>query len=151
MNGIHKKDIEMIKILKKDGRISDAEIARRLKLSKTTIRWRRMKLIQEKKIMIIAVMIYDNIGYSYARVGIKLKKDTPQSDIQELEREFIKNKNIYEIFEAIGTYDIILGFCAEKAQDLYKIIHKTLRGRNEIMDYDVSIFMKSLKVWGIPI
>ena len=151
MPELYRRDLEIIDLLKEDGKISDAEIARKLNLSKTTVRWRRMKLIQEKKIKIIAVIVFDNVGYSYARVGIKLKKDTPHSDVEKFEEELVKNKNIYSLFETISIYDIIIGFYAEKAQDLYKVIHKTLRGKKIIMDYDVTIYVKALKMWGIPI
>jgi len=151
MSELYRRDMEIIKILKEDGKISDAEIARKLNLSKTTVRWRRMKLVEEKKIRIMAVTIFDNVGYSYARVGIKLKKDTPQSDVQKFEEELVKNKNVYSLFETIGIYDIIVGFYAEKAQNLYQIIHKDLRGKKVIRDYDVTIYVKTLKAWGIPI
>lgn len=151
MAELYRRDLEIIKILKEDGKISDAEIARKLNLSKTTVRWRRMKLVEEKKIRIMAVMIFDHVGYSYARVGIKLKKDTLQSDVEKFEEELVKNKNVYSLFETIGIYDIIVGFCTGKARDLYQIIHKDLRGKKVIMDYDVTIYVKTLKAWGIPI
>jgi DNA-binding Lrp family transcriptional regulator len=151
MDNLNRKDRKIVNLLKEDGRISDAEIARRMNLSKTTVRWRRMKLIEEKKIKILGVIIFDNVGYSYARVGIKLKKDTPHLEVEEFEKKIVVGENVYSLFETIGIYDLIVGFCAQKAQDLYKIIHETLRGNKIVMDYDVTIYVKALKMWGTQV
>lgn len=44
---LSKKDWEIIKLLKKDARMSDAEIGRRIGLSKSAVRWRRINLQKE--------------------------------------------------------------------------------------------------------
>ena len=72
-------DIRIIELLKKDGRMPNTEIAKKLEISETTIRKRLKKLIGEEIIRIEAVVNHDKLGEEILG-NIKIKADVKKSD-----------------------------------------------------------------------
>ena len=56
MNKIDQTDIKIIKLLQKNGRMSNTEIAKNAGISETTVRYRMQRLIKEKYIEIAAII-----------------------------------------------------------------------------------------------
>lgn len=147
---LSKKDWEIIRLLKKNGRISDAEIARRLGMSKTAIRWRRINLQKRGCLMISAYLRFDKVGFSYAIVLIKLKADALKEDILKFKQKLMENPNVFEIYEIAGDYDILAGFFGEDVNSLHNVIEDAVRGENVINDYKILFGIKTLKGLEVP-
>jgi len=147
---LSKKDWEIIRLLKKNGRISDAEIARRLGMSKTAIRWRRINLQKRGCLMISAYLRFDKVGFSYAIVLIKLKADALKEDILKFKQKLMENPNVFEIYEIAGDYDILAGFFGEDVNSLHNVIEDAVRGESVINDYKILFGIKTLKGLEVP-
>lgn len=150
MKGLSKKDWQIIKLVKENGRISDAEIARRLGISKSAVRWRRINLQRKGYLFISAYLRFDKVGYSYATVLIKLKAGAEKREIRDLKEKLMKSENTFEIYEVIGDYDILVGFFAPDVQTLYEIIENILRGEECIHEYKILLGIRTLKGLEVP-
>jgi DNA-binding Lrp family transcriptional regulator len=147
---LSKKDWEIIRLLKKNGRISDAEIARRIGMSKTAIRWRRINLQKRGCLMISAYLRFDKVGFSYAIVLIKLKADALREDILKFKQKLMENPNVFEAYEIAGDYDILAGFFGEDVNSLHNVIEDAVRGEKVINDYKILFGIKTLKGLEVP-
>ncbi|ALM74058.1 Lrp/AsnC family transcriptional regulator [Thermococcus barophilus] len=147
---LSEKDWQIIRLLKENGRISDAEIARRLGMSKSAVRWRRTNLIRRGCLVISAYLRFDKVGFSYAIVLIKLKADAYKDQILSLKKKLMEQKSTFEIYEIAGDYDLLVGFFGEDIKILYQEIEKTLRGERCIQEYKILFGIKTLKGLEVP-
>ena len=114
-----KLDNKIVSMLKQDGRLSNANVARVLKVSEGTIRRRLKKMTNENVIKIFAVPNPESIGlHSEALIGIQVDPD---------KMEIIANK-VSKLHQATwvahttGTYDIFLWAAVESTEELGKFI-----------------------------
>ncbi|WP_457753421.1 Lrp/AsnC family transcriptional regulator [Thermococcus sp.] len=147
---LSEKDWQIIRLLKENGRISDAEIARRLGMSKSAVRWRRVNLIRRGYLFVSAYLRFDKVGFSYAAVLIKLKAAASRDEILSLKKKLMGCKSTFEIYEVAGDYDILVGFFGEDIKTLYHEIEKTLRGEECIQEYKILFGIKTLKGLEVP-
>ena len=69
-------DTKVIKILQKDGRASNAAIARKVGVSEGTVRHRLKRLVQEEYIQVVALPDFVKMGYqTQALVGIQVEPE----------------------------------------------------------------------------
>lgn len=147
---LSEKDWQIIRLLKENGRISDAEIARRLGMSKSAVRWRRVNLIRRGYLFVSAYLRFDKVGFSYAAVLIKLKATASRDEILSLKKKLMGCKSTFELYEVAGDYDILVGFFGEDIKMLYHEIEKTLRGEGCIQEYKILFGIKTLKGLEVP-
>ena len=114
-----KLDNKIVSMLKQDGRLSNANVARVLKVSEGTIRRRLKRMTNENIIRIFAVPNPESIGlHSEALIGIQVDPD---------KMEIIANK-VSQLEQATwvahttGTYDIFLWAAVESTEELGKFI-----------------------------
>ncbi|ASJ16451.1 transcriptional regulator [Thermococcus chitonophagus] len=145
MSKLSEKDWCIIELLKKNGRISDAEIARKLGMSKSAVRWRRTNLIRRGYIFISAYLRFDKVGYSYAIVLIKLNPAAKEEEIVRFMRKLMECKRTFEVYKTLGDYDLIVGFFGDNLEELTKEIESVLRGESTVKEYKVLVGVKTLK------
>jgi len=118
-----KLDFKIVNMLKKNGRLSNANVARTLNVSEGTIRRRLKKMTNENIIRIFAVPNPESIGlHSEALIGIQVDPD---------KMEIIANK-VSELDQATwvahttGTFDIFLWAAVESTEELGKFIRSSV-------------------------
>lgn len=114
-------DTRIIKILNKNGRTPNTEIAKKLNLSETAIRKRIKKLLDDEVIQIVAVVNQEKLGYIIAG-NIKIKADIKNIDavIKSLE----SHEGVWYIAHVTGAYDFDIEFRARSNSELTELIRK---------------------------
>ena len=114
-------DIKIIKILEKNSRISNTDIARKLNLSEGAIRKRIQKL---KKLGIIkrfsAIIDYNLLGYKICWIGLNVEKNK----IIDVLNKLPKNDNIKGIYLTYGDHDIIIEYIYKENKELEDYLNK---------------------------
>ena len=79
-------DSKIIHLLKRNGRMRNTEIAKKLKISETSIRKRLQRLFDNEVIQVVAIVNHSKIGYDIEG-NIKIKIDTKKTEqiMQKLE------------------------------------------------------------------
>ena len=147
---LSKKDWQIIRLLKENARMSDAEIGRRIGLSKSAVRWRRINLQRKGCLFISAYVRFDKLNYSYAFILLKLKPEVSGDQIRVLKRKLMEHEHTFEVYEVWGDYDILVGVFGEDISDLRKSVTKLIRGEDCIHDYKVLFGIKTLKGLEVP-
>lgn len=142
---LSKKDWQIIRLLKENARMSDAEIGRRIGLSKSAVRWRRINLQRSGCLFISAYLRFDKLGYNYAFVLIKLKPEMPKEQIIEFKKKLMENESTFEAYEIWGEYNLLVGMFGEDTSDLRKRVAEVIQGEKCIHDYKVLFGVKTLK------
>ncbi|WP_175060253.1 Lrp/AsnC family transcriptional regulator [Thermococcus sp. 2319x1] len=147
---LSKKDWQIIKLLKENARMSDAEIGRRIGLSKSAVRWRRINLQKNGRLFISAYLRFDKIGYNYAFILIKLKPEASKEQVISFKKKLMEHEHTFEVYEIWGDYDLLVGVFGEDTSDLRKTVMEILQEENCIHDYKIIFGIKTLKGLEVP-
>ena len=108
-------DTRIVDILQKDGRASNAGIAREVGVSEGTVRRRLKRLVQEEYIQVVALPDPVKMGYeSQALVGVQVdpdKIDQVADDLSELSQ-------VNWVAVTTGSYDIFAWATLQSAEAL---------------------------------
>ena len=114
-----KLDYEIVSMLKQDGRLSNANVSRVLKVSEGTIRRRLKRMTNENIIRIFAVPNPESIGlHSEALIGIQVDPDK----MEIIANKVSKLDQATWVAHTTGTYDIFLWAAVESTEELGKFI-----------------------------
>ncbi|MGC9133573.1 MAG: Lrp/AsnC family transcriptional regulator [Nanopusillaceae archaeon] len=123
-------DIKIIKLLERNSRISNMEIARKLNLSEGAIRKRIDKLIKMKVIKRFSAIInYNLLGYKICWIGLNIEKNK----IVDVINKIPINDNIKGIFLTYGDHDIIIEYIYKENKELEDYLNK-IREISEIKE-----------------
>jgi len=141
-------DIKIYQALRENGRMSDTEIAKRIGVSITTIRRRRLRLQKEGYLQVIGLLNLRAANVAYADVLVKLNQQAKIEEINEFINEAINNPRIYEVTQYIGgNHDVLLRFFEANLERLRYHIDKFLRNKGIIESYEVYLAIGSPKAW----
>ena len=115
---LDKIDVQILKCMAGDCRLSYRQIAQRLNLSTSTVS-KRIKKLQENKIINSFIPLIDANALNlvmYA-VGIKIKPGSSARDVAELIKPLAY---VSHIFITTGSYDLIVISVAKNAQEIMK-------------------------------
>jgi len=121
MKKIDNIDTKIIKLLQKNGRMSNTEIAKRVGVSETTVRYRMQRLIKEEYIEIAAIIDPMKLGNG-VEGNIRI-----HADIKKMEQVTQKLKRIPELFyvaRVSGKADFDTSFFAKNMQDARILIDR---------------------------
>ena len=114
-------DLKIIKLLEKNSRISNVEIARKLNLSEGAIRKRIEKL---KKLGVIKrfslIIDYNLLGYKICWIGLNVEKNK----IVEIINKIPKDDNVKGIYLTYGDHDIIIEYIYKDNKELEDYLNK---------------------------
>lgn len=131
-------DISLLKILNKEGRKSLIEIARQLKVSADTVKYRLNNLKKSGIITGFGVKIdYRQLHHQYHLICLKLQNMNQQKYLK-LEQLALLNKNIIIFIKTIGDHDVELEVETTNNNELDELM-KTLRDHfvSEIKNYEI--------------
>lgn len=108
-------DTKIIEILQKDGRASNAGIARQVGVSEGTVRRRLKRLVQEEYIQVAALPDPTKMGLeSRALIGIQIDPDK----IDQVADDLDSLKEISWVAITTGTFDVFAWAALHNAEEL---------------------------------
>lgn len=144
-------NIEILKILDKDGRKSLIDIAKELEISPDTVKYRLNNLEKKGVITGFGVKVnYKKINNYYYLIFLKLQNMNLQK-YKELESLAANNKNVIVFIRTIGNHDIELEVEITNNQELDELM-RTLRNNfvSEIKDYEILEVTKEYRMTYYP-
>lgn len=103
MNDLDPLDNQIIDILRKDGRASNASIARKLNLTEGTVRRRLKRILDEDYVHVTVLMDAAKMGYvSEALVGVQVDPDK----LDEVAKHIADLSEVGWVALTTGTYDV---------------------------------------------
>jgi DNA-binding Lrp family transcriptional regulator len=149
---IDKKDIEIIRILEEDGRISLLELGRKVKLSHETVRYRLNKLVKSGIIEKFTVSIDKRkLGYEiYAVIMISTWNYT-EDEWKKFLSYLMENKNIIAVEKITGNYDLKIAFWVKDSEE-FDFLSQTIKTKFSkiIKDWQTFIFTRLYKWKELP-
>lgn len=145
---IDKTDCDIIKMLQKDGRLSNTTIAKKLGVSEATVRARLNRLINEEYIQIVAVGNPIKLGFDI--VGM-IRFEIDLSKVDSIIRELKKLKPIWFIVQTTGNIDIHAEFNIRSLYELKELITKKINKIDGIIRTDSALILDYAKreyTWG---
>ena len=134
-------DAKIIKLLKKNGRMPNTEIANRLNLSETAIRKRVKRLLDDEIIQIVAIVNQLKMGYDIEG-NIKIKADIKKTD--QVKQELKRMARIWYVAYLSGSSDFDVEFNARSQEELRKLV-ETINRIDGVIDTEVSIRLELVK------
>lgn len=145
---IDKTDSEIIKMLQKDGRLSNTTIAKKLGVSEATVRARLNRLIDEEYIQIVAVGNPIKLGFDI--VGM-IRFEIDLSKVNSIIKELKKLKPIWFIVQTTGNIDIHAEFNIRSLYELKELITKKINKIDGIIRTETALILDYAKreyTWG---
>jgi Lrp/AsnC family transcriptional regulator for asnA, asnC and gidA len=135
-------DNHIITLLQKDGRISNTDIAKKLKISEATVRTRLKRLIEDEYIQIVAVSNPFKLGFEitgdlYIHVDIK--------KLGSVITELKKIKELWYIVMTTGEQNINAEFVVTTLEELNDLVYNKISKIDGILRVETSIIMKYIK------
>jgi len=149
---IDKKDIEIIKILEEDSRMSILELGRKVKLSHETVRYRINKLVKKGIIEKFTVSVNKNkLGFNiYAVIMISTWNYT-QKEWGDFLKYLKDYPNIIAIEKITGNYDLKIAFWVKDSDEFESVSHSIKTRYSKIIkDWQSFIFTRLYKWKELP-
>lgn len=139
---IDQVDSRIIRLLQKDGRLTNIQIAKKLEISEATVRTRLKRLIEEDFIQIVAVSNPFKLGFEitgdlYIHVDIK--------KIDEVTKALKKIKALWYIVISTGDASINAEFVVKNREDLNDLIFNNISKIDGVVSIETSIILKFAK------
>ena len=134
-------DMKIIRLLQKNGRMSNTDIAKKAGVSETTVRYRMQRLTKEDYIQIVAMVKPVKLGFGIEG-SIRIK-----ADIKAIDSVTNKLKNIdslYFVARSIGNYDFDTEYYVKSTTDLKELID-TINAIDGVLETDVSTILDYVK------
>ena len=135
-------DCQMIRLLQKDGRISNTDIAKQIGLSEATVRTRLNRLIEDGYIQIVAVSNPIKLGFKIVgnlRVHVDIKK------MDRIIRELKKLKPLWFIDQSTGGTGIDGEFIVKNLEELNELIFEKINKIDGVRKTETSLFLNYIK------
>jgi len=135
-------DCNIIQLLQKDGRITNIEIARKLKMSEATVRGRMKRLIDDEIIQIVAVSNPIKLGFRVTG-SIKIRVDIKR--MNSVIRELKKIEALWFIVQMTSGVGIYSEFVVRSMEELNSLIMHKINSIDGVLDTETSLIMKFIK------
>jgi len=134
-------DAEMIKLLKKNGRMPNTDIAGQLDLSEAAIRKRLRRMLDDGIIQIVAVVNQRKLGFELEG-NIKIRTDPKKN--RQVKESLRKLGRVWYIAHVTGASDFDVEFNAKSQEDLHDLI-ETINQIDGIRSTEISIRLQLVK------
>ena len=151
MRKIDNTDAQIINLLVDDGRMSCAEIARRLgDISERTVRYRIERLQAEGVIQVTAVVNTRVLGYTtVADVWLQVESDA----ILEVAHKMAEHECVSYVACAIGERDVSVQVLGHSTDEIYRFVTEVIGKTPGVIKATTSIVPQVLKdthKWRVP-
>jgi DNA-binding Lrp family transcriptional regulator len=137
-------DKRIILELRRDGRASYRDVAKKLNVSDGAIRFRVNRMI-EKRVLRISALIdpFSQEGYINALIGMQLERRTQR----ETMREIAKLKDVLSVCNSTGEYDLFVEVLLESREALNRFLFEDLSRIDGIKSTETFVFLDALNKW----
>ncbi|MDY6879235.1 MAG: Lrp/AsnC family transcriptional regulator [Desulfatiglans sp.] len=135
-------DAKIINLLQKDGRLSNTEIGKKLRISEATVRSRIKRLVEDEYIQIVAVSNPFNLGFGIAGdlyIQAEMKK------VNTVVRELKRFRELWYIIMTTGETNINAEFVVKSLEDLNDLVYNRLSKIDGVLKVDISVITKFAK------
>lgn len=137
-------DKKIIIELQKNGRTSYKDIARKLKVSDGTIRFRVGRLIRKNILRITAsINPFSLENCIVALVGMQLEKRTHKKTMEKISQL----KGVVSVCNATGRYDLLVEVFLDSQKELNKFLMEDLSRIGGINTTETFIYLDSINKW----
>lgn len=146
MNQLDDIDIHILQELQQDGRLTNAEIARRVNLSPPAVHT-RIRHLEETGIIqqYTALLNAEQVGYDLMCL-VSISLQTHQFELIEQFREVIRRKpEVLECYHITGEFDYILKVAIKNRKDLERFVVEELTPLEGISKIYTSIVLTQVK------
>lgn len=135
-------DDQIVAALRADGRMSNAELARRLGVTETTVRNHLRRLIESKRMQVVAVADPYRLGYETdTNIGLHVRPDK----IAEVARRLASFPEVRYVGICTGAYDIIVAAMFRSNAELLHFLTAELASVPDIVRTETSHVLKVVK------
>ncbi len=138
---IDKIDLQIIHLLKQNGRMPNTEIAGQVNLSETAVRKRLKRLIDDEMIQIVAVVNQHKMG-NQIEGNIKLRADIKKID--HVKQQLNELKDLWYIAYLTGAADFDVEFHVSSQDALRRLIEQ-INAIDGVAHAETSIRLQLLK------
>lgn len=143
--GLDALDRKIISEFQKDGRKSSKDLARKLKVSDGTVRFRTNRL-RKSSLLRFAASI-NPFSFSadgiLAYVGMELEKRTHTNTMKKISQL----KGVVSVCNVSGRYDLLVEIFLESRQDLNRFLLESLSGVGGINRTETFIVLDAMNKW----
>lgn len=137
-------DRAIIAELQRNGRVSYKDIARKLKVSDGTIRFRTEKMIKKNLLRITAsVNPFYFKNTSMALIGINIEKRDHQKIMQSLS----KLRGVTSVCNLTGRYDLVVEVFFDSREELRKFLVEELNQITDINFTETYVYLDGINKW----
>ena len=137
-------DYKIIRLLQKNGRIPNTEIAKKLGISEATVRNRLQALIKEEHIQILAIV--NPIKLKSGMVGnIRIKAENKKLD--QVGKALFNIDELWYISQLVGKEDFDAEYYVSSQGDFGRLIGR-IKNIDGIIDIETSLFTRYVKYSG---
>lgn len=139
-------DYKIIRLLQKNGRIPNTEIAKKLGISEATVRNRLQTMIREERIQILAV-----VNPYKLKSGIlgNLRVKADKNQIDKVGNELSKLDELWYIAQLVGTADFDTEYYVSSQQKFGALVDK-INKIEGIIAIETSLLVRFIKYAGAP-
>lgn len=134
-------DMKIIRLLQKNGRMSNTDIAKNTGVSETTVRYRLQRLTKEDFIQVVAMVNPLKLGFGIEG-SIRIKADIKHIDTVGDTLKTIDS--LYFVARTVGSYDFDSEYYVKSTVELKKLID-TISGIDGVLQADVSTIIDYIK------
>ena len=140
--GMDALDLMIIRELQSDPQQPQADIAKKVEASETTVRRRLKRLLDERIIRIVAIADPRALGYNIrAMIGIKTKPGMVDAVAEKL----ASYANVHYALLTTGTYDLVAWVFFRDTEELYNFIRNRLGAIEGLAGYESMLTLKVVK------
>ena len=140
--GMDALDLMIIRELQSDPQQPQADIAKKVEASETTVRRRLKRLLDERIIRIVAIADPRALGYNVrAMIGIKTKPGMVDAVAEKL----ASYANVHYALLTTGTYDLVAWVFFRDTEELYNFIRNRLGAIEGLAGYESMLTLKVVK------
>jgi Lrp/AsnC family transcriptional regulator for asnA, asnC and gidA len=148
--GLDELDRGIVRILQKNGRTTNTEMARELEVTETTIRNRVARLLAEDLIEIVAVPTPRAVGLTLsAIIGISVRI----GELSHVSDQLVECRETRYVGLSTGRYDIIVEAFFDDQEHLLDFVTQRIGSFSGVTDVETSLILKVPKFsyeWEIP-
>jgi Lrp/AsnC family leucine-responsive transcriptional regulator len=119
-------DITMLRILQEDGRISNAELAQRVRLAAPTV-LRRVKLLEERGYIKGYVALVDPLAIGLTVTAFVQVETNAGCDLDATVEDLARMTGVQEVYRLIGEWCFLLKVRTANPQTLEHLVYQQLR------------------------
>ncbi|MCH7552183.1 Lrp/AsnC family transcriptional regulator, partial [Patescibacteria group bacterium] len=139
------KDLQIISLLATDGRMSFAEIGKKVRLSAVAAK-SRVDLLKQRLLRIRAALNIDQLYTMAAHLEIEGDEKAVSQLVEKLE----KLQEVYHIARIAGQYSLLVSVLGKNLKDIERFVEKEVRRTPGINSLKVSIGEIPLRPKTIP-